>query len=71
MVRDALHDPDPHLRKSWLHMLVPEVCLSNDGLVICGRTSDLEVLVARTADMHGAPVPAFARKWRTRHDSNV
>ena len=71
MMRDALRGPDPHLRQGYLHMLVSEVRLSNQGLIIRGAKPDLELAVARAAETPSAPVPTFARKWRARNDSNV
>ncbi len=71
LMREALRGPDPHLRKSYLHMLVSEVRLSNEGLVIRGHTSDLEVMVARSAESDRRLVPTFAQRWRTREDSNL
>lgn len=80
MMRKALRGPDPHLRRGYLHMLVSEVRLSNTGLIIRGTRPDLEMAVARCAQATAstAPdtnvpemVPTFARKWRTREDSNL
>ncbi len=71
MMRQALRGPDPHLRQGDLRMLVSEVRLSSQDLTIRGARPDLERAVARAADTPGAPVPASARTWRARNDSNV
>ena len=66
MMRDALRGPDPHLRQGYLHMLVSEVRVSNQGLTIREAKPDLERAVARAAETPSAPVPTFARTWRAR-----
>ncbi len=71
LMSDALRWPDDALRKSYLHMLVSEVRLSNQGLTIRGRTNQLEMVVARSADAEQRLVPTFAKDWRTRQDSNL
>jgi site-specific DNA recombinase len=66
-----LREGEPTFRRAWLHHFVSEVTV--------GRTW-IRIKIAKEPIILGAtegprpqelPVPSFARKWRTRHDSNV
>ncbi len=71
MMRSALRDSDPHLRRGYLQMLVSEVRLSNERLVIRGPKNQLETIIATVSKADGNLVPTFAGNWRARNDSNV
>ena len=68
-IRRRLRSEDPTFRRTWLHMFVDKVVITDDQVKITGPFEPI-VDMAKSGNVPGNKVPKFAREWRAREDSN-
>ncbi len=70
-VRKRLREGEPAFRRAWLHHYVSEVVVDRTSIRVRFAKDPITRGTISGSGTQEPPVPNFARKWRTRHDSNV
>ena len=62
---------DPALRQGYVRLMIDDLQVNGKEIRTRGSQKALEHAVLATATRPQTMVPSFARKWRTRQDSNL
>ncbi len=70
LMRENIANGPVPFRRAYLRAVIDQIEVDDEEIRIHGRRNELERLVM-TNSVITAAVPSFARKWRTRQDSNL